>query len=293
MAMRASDRRLLGDRQGRRTMVWIMAIMIFLTVLAAAMGLSVAGAGSALDQQLAGRLTVQVVEADAAKRDAAVARLLAGLRKAPMVTRAVEVDRAELAELMRPWLGEAGLDADLPIPAMVDVDLRQSDDTAVAAVTRIAHAATSAARVDWHASWLAPVRGFLRTLGWVAFGLVAVMASATAAVVLLSARAGLDTHRGTIDILHMLGATDVQIARLFQQRIAVDTLTGGLIGTVAGLAVVVVVGLQIGGLESQVLAGLALSTVDWLLIVATPIAFMLLAMVAARIAVLRALGQVL
>ncbi|MCC2977222.1 permease [Sphingomonas sp. PL-96] len=293
MAMRASDRRLLGDRQGRRTMVWIMAIMIFLTVLAAAMGLSVSGAGRALDRQLAGRLTVQVVEADAAKRDAAVRRLLAGLRRAPVVAKAAEVDRAELAELMRPWLGEAGLDADLPIPAMVDVDLNQSSDAAVAAVTRIAKAATPAARVDWHASWLAPVRGFLRTLGWVAFGLVAVMATATAAVVLLSARAGLDTHRGTIDILHMLGATDVQIARLFQQRIAVDTLTGGLIGTVAGLAVVLVVGLQIGTLESQVLAGLGLSALDWLLIVATPIAFMLLATVAARIAVLRALGQVL
>jgi cell division transport system permease protein len=293
MAMRASDRKLLGDRQGRRTMVWIMAIMIFLTVLAAAMGLAVAGAGGALDRQLAGRLTVQVVEADPAKRDAAVARLLAGLRREPMVAHAAEVDRAELAELMRPWLGEAGLDADLPIPAMVDVDLRQSDDAAVAAVTRVAHAATPAARVDWHASWLAPVRRFLRTLGWVAFGLVAVMATATAAVVLLSARAGLDTHRGTIDILHMLGATDVQIARLFQQRIAVDTLSGGLIGTVAGLAVVLVVGLQIGGLDSQVLAGLELSTLDWLLIVATPIAFMLLAMVAARIAVLRALGKIL
>lgn len=293
MALRASDRRLLGDRQGRRTMVWIMAIMIFLTVLAAAMGLSVSGAGRALDRQLAGRLTVQVVEADAAKRDAAVRRLLAGLRRAPMVAKAVEVDRAELAELMRPWLGEAGLDADLPIPAMVDVDLHESTDVAVAQVTRIARAATPAARVDWHASWLAPVRGFLRTLGWIAFGLVAVMATATAAVVLLSARAGLDTHRGTIDILHMLGATDVQIARLFQQRIAVDTLTGGLIGTVAGLAVVGVVGLQIGTLESQVLAGLGLSVLDWLLIVATPIAFMLLATVAARIAVLRALGKVL
>ncbi|MFV0623637.1 cell division protein FtsX [Sphingomonas sp. ac-8] len=293
MAMRASDRRLLGDRQGRRTMVWIMAIMIFLTVLAAAMGLAVAGAGATLDRQLAGRLTVQVVEADAARRDAAVAGLLAGLRRSPLVARAAEVDRAQLAELMRPWLGEAGLDADLPIPAMIDVDLNQSDDAAVAAVTRIARAASPAVRVDWHASWLAPVRGFLRTLGWVAFGLVAVMATATAAVVLLAARAGLDTHRGTIDILHMLGATDVQIARLFQHRIAVDTLTGGLIGTLGGLAVVLLVGVQLGALESQVLAGLGLSTLDWLLIVATPIAFMLLAMVAARGAVLRALGKVL
>ena len=44
---------------------------------------------------------------------------------------------------------------------------------------------------------------------------------------LLAARSGLDTHRDTIDVLHMLGSTDVQIARLFQRRIAFDTLFGG------------------------------------------------------------------
>ena len=49
------------------------------------------------------------------------------------------------------------------------------------------------------------------------------MAAATTAVVLLAARAGLETHRDTIAILHMLGSTDVQVARLFQRRIALDT----------------------------------------------------------------------
>ena len=41
----------------------------------------------------------------------------------------------------------------------------------------------------------------------------------------------LDTHRDTIEVIHMLGATDIQIARLFQRRIALDALLGGLVGT--------------------------------------------------------------
>ena len=36
--------------------------------------------------------------------------------------------------------------------------------------------------------------------------------------------------------MHLLGATDVQIARLFQRRIALDALFGGLIGLVCGRA---------------------------------------------------------
>ena len=58
----AADRRLLDESQGTRAMTWIMAIMLFLTVLAAALGLGTLSAATLLDRQLAGRLTVQIVE---------------------------------------------------------------------------------------------------------------------------------------------------------------------------------------------------------------------------------------
>lgn len=293
MSGRAPTQPLLDDRQGRRAMVWIMAIMIFLTTLSAALGLSTRNAGDALDRQLAARLTVQVIEGDAATRDAEVVRLLARLKASADVTRATEVDRARIAELLRPWLGEAGLDADLPMPAMIDVDLRTGDDAAVARVEALARGVGAGIRVDRHATWLAPVRSFVGAIGLTAFALVLVMASATAAVVLLVARAGLDTHRGTIDILHMLGSTDLQIARLFQRRIGQDTLTGGLIGALAGALVVVALGERMATLESQLVDGVALDPLDWVAIGALPLAFTALAMVAARIAVLRRLAGVL
>ncbi|WP_230772300.1 cell division protein FtsX [Sphingomonas sp. Leaf4] len=284
---------LLDDAQGRRAMVWIMAIMIFLTTLAAALGLAMQGAGAALDRQLAARLTVQVIEGDAATRDRAVAALLPRLRAAPQVAAAVEVDRARLAQLLEPWLGEAGLDADLPMPAMIDVDLRQGDAATVAGVEALARGVAPNVRVDRHATWLAPVRAFVGLLGWTALGLVLVMASATAAVVLLAARAGLDTHRGTIDILHMLGSTDLQITRLFQRRIAHDTLTGGLIGVLSGGLVAAFLGSRLSSLESQLAGGVTLDIADWLAIVALPFVFTGLAMLAARFAVLRRLARVL
>lgn len=293
MIGRAAVQPLLDDRQGRRAMVWIMAIMIFLTTLSAALGLSTQGAGRALDRQLAARLTVQVIEGDAGRRDAVTAALLGRLRSSADVARANEVDRARLAELLEPWLGEAGLDADLPMPAMIDVDLRSGDDATVARVEALARSAGDGIRVDRHATWLAPVRAFVAALGWTALGLVLVMASATAAVVLLVARAGLDTHRGTIDILHMLGSTDLQIARLFQRRIGQDTLTGGLIGALAGGLLVALLGQRMATLDSQLADGVSLRPLDWLVIAALPIAFTLLAMFAARIAVLRRLARVL
>lgn len=288
-----SERRLLDDSRRTRSMLWIMAIMVFLTTLAGALGLATFGAAGALDRQLAGRLTVQIVEPDAEVRDARAGEIIAGLRGRPDVRGAALVDRARLAELLEPWLGQAGLDADLPMPAMIDVDLAHGSDAAIARVTQAVQRIAPAARVDRHAQWLSPVRGFIRTLAWIAAGLVVLMASATAAVVLLAARSGLDTHRDTIAVLHMLGSTDLQVARLFQRRIALDTLLGGVAGTVAALVAIRLMLVQTAQIGSAVLSGVTLTQRDWVVLACVPVLFALMATVAARIAVLRALGKTL
>lgn len=293
MLPRRPQHRWLDEGRRTRAMMWVMAIMLFLTVLAGALGLGMAGAGRALDRQLAGRLTLQLVEADAARRDRLSRSLIAQVRAIPGVTRVAEVDRARLAELLRPWLGDAGVDAELPMPVLVDVDLQSGDPALIARVRAAAAAVSPAVRVDQHAQWLSPVARFLATLTWLAAGLVLLMASATAAVVLLVARAGLDTHRDTIAVLHMLGSTDTQVARLFQRRIALDTLLGGLVGTMGALAAIWLLGRQTAGLGSELLGSIALAQTDWVMLALTPLLFALLAMAAARIAVLRTLGRTL
>jgi cell division transport system permease protein len=284
-AAASNERRWLDDARAMRAMRWIMAIMLFLTVLAAALGLSTWRAARSLDAELSGRLTVQLVDGDRAAAD----RLIGRLRRVPAVTGVDEVDRARLAELLEPWLGEAGLDADLPMPLMIDIDL--ADTTAIAPVERLVRQVAPDALIDRHARWLAPVRGFIGTLAALAGSLVLLVAGATTFVVLLAARAGLDTHADTIDVLHMLGSTDTQVARLFQRRIAVDTLSGGAVGTVAALALVAFLGMRLRALEAEIVGGIGLSAGDWVVLALLPLIFTLMATLAARIAVMGALGK--
>jgi cell division transport system permease protein len=284
----ASERRLLDEGTPTRAMTWIMAIMLFLTVLAGALGLGMFAATAQLDRELAGRLTVQIVEPIAGLRDSQAAAMVTTLGKLPGVTRVREVDRAHLAQLLKPWLGDAGLDPDLPMPAMIDVEAAGGDFAAIeAAARRIA----PTARVDRHAQWLSPVRSFLSSMSWLAVSLMLLIAGATAAVVLLAARSGLDTHRDTIDVLHMLGSTDVQIARLFQRRIAFDTLLGGAAGTAAALVLVWFLQARLSAVGSEMLGGVALQQRDWFLLLLLPLGFALLSTLAARVAVLRTLGK--
>lgn len=291
------ERRVLDEAGGLRAMTWVMAIMLFLTVLAAALGLGTAGAARLLDRQLAGRLTVQIADGDPVRRDAVAAAILTRLRTLPQVARATPVDRAELTRLLRPWLGNDGADPQLPVPAMIDVDLAARDASggqagAIAAAAAV-RAISPAARVDAHESWMSPVSGFMRSLTLLALALVVLMASATAAVVVLAARAGLETHRSTIEVMHMLGSTDIQVARLFQRRIALDAALGGVGGAIVGLAVTAFIGLRLRGLGSELLGGVSLGIADWVLLALLPIGFVLLATIAARVTVVKALRATL
>jgi cell division transport system permease protein len=283
----------LDEAPGVRAMTWVLAIMLFLTVLAAALGLSTRNATASLSRQLAGRLTVQVSLADPARRDAAAARALAVLRADPLVAGVRAVPRAELARLLAPWLGVDGSDPELPIPALIDVDLRDdAPATAAAIATRLA-ARVPEARVERHEAWMSPVSSFMALVTGLAALLVLLMAAASAAVVVLATRAGLDAHRPTIEVMHMLGSTDVQVARLFQRRIARDAAVGGLVGGLAALLVVAFLGSRAATLGSDLLGGLALGAGGWIALGLLPLAFVALAAAAARVAVTLALRRTL
>jgi cell division transport system permease protein len=289
----ATERRVLDEAGGLRAMTGVMAVMLFLLVLAAAAGRATRNARAALDRQLAGRLSVQVVDGEPARRDAAAARVLAAVRALPEVASATAVDRAELERLLQPWLGSDGADPELPVPALIDVDLATASDAAAARVAAAARRASPAARVDRHEAWMSPVGDFMRSVTWLAGGLVLLMAAAAAAVVVLAARAGLETHRATIEVMHMLGSSDVQVARLFQRRLAIDAAIGGGAGALVALGVAWLLGGQVQGLGSELLGGAALTTGDWVLLVALPLVFVALATLAARWAVLANLRRTL
>jgi cell division transport system permease protein len=288
-----ADRRLLPEGRLAGPMPWVIAIMMFLTALAAAGGLAMAAAAGRLGEGLDRRVTVQVIAADRGQRDreaAAVAAVLAGQAGVTAVHRVSDED---MAALLKPWLGDAGLDRDLPVPAMIDADLTGGARANIAVIRAAVIAAAPDARIDDHAQWLGPLVGLIRSLGWLAGGIVALMAGATAAAVVLAARAALNTHRGTIDVMHLMGATDVQVARLFQRRIALDALFGGTVGLLGAIVVILVIGRSLGEIGAGLIGSVGLSGEGWVILLLLPVASVLLSLAVARITVLRALGATL
>src|SRR3954463_14414707 len=92
----AAERGLLPEGRVAGPMPWVIAIMMFLTVLAAAAGLGLAGAAPRFDAQLGPRITIQVVEANPALRRAQAAAAARAVQNLPGVTAVRPVPEAEV-----------------------------------------------------------------------------------------------------------------------------------------------------------------------------------------------------
>jgi len=274
---------------------WVIAIMVALTVIAVATGLVLRNIANAAAQDVAGGVTVQIIEAQAPKRQAQARAAVRALGAVPGVVSARLVPQGEVDDLLTPWLGAGGADQDLvPVPALIDVRLDGPAGPARVAALRAAVARVApAGRVDAQSGWLAPVFEAMDSLRWLAMAMVALLAAALAAAVLLSTRSALGAHRATIEIVHNLGGTDSQIARIFQRSIGIDAALGSAAGLAAGLAAVLGLGSRFGALGAGLIAGGALGPVDWLVLALVPVAAVVLAVLTARVAVLAALRKLL
>lgn len=277
-------------------MPWVIAIMIALTVMAAAAGLALSNVASNARAEISGGITVQIVEGAPIERDRQAERAVSFFANRDDVTSVRRVPDSELAGLLEPWLGEldSGGVNGVPIPAMIDV--RLSGPVTSARLQEIRQALISqapAARIDAQASWLGPVFEAIRSLQMLAIGLIALLALTSAAAVWLAARSALGSNRDTIEVIHHLGGTDGQIASIFQRSIAWDAALGGAAGLLLGLAAVFVLGRQFAELGSGLVAGGGLGPLEWVIIGAIPLVGIALAVITARYTVIFALKRML
>lgn len=280
----AYDRRLLPGGRFRGPTPFVIALMTFSMMIVAAAGLALSNAAGAVAQGIANRYSVQV---PGGSRD--LPRVLAAVRNAPGVTKVEPVSEAEMRKTLEAWLGPSGGSVDLPVPALITVDV--ADQADLAAISARVEQSADGARFIAHQETLAPLLRSIRALQWLSLSLVVLMAAATSAAVVLAARGALDTHRPTIEVMHGIGATDVQVTNLFQRKIALDALVGGLAGGAAAGVVLAILATGSAALAGDLTGTAALTGGDLLLLAFLPVLLVLLATGVARAAVLAALRK--
>lgn len=277
---------------------WVIAIMIALTVMAAAGAMALNNLARSASEDLSGAVSVQIVEANLDARQQAARRAAQLLEGDLAVERVRIVPKEELDALLEPWLGTGFGEGDtadaVPIPALIDVELADAATAEqIARLQSLLDSEIEGARVDAQSSWLGPVYSALTSLQYLALVLIILLTITSAAAVWLAARSAFSTHHETIEIVHHLGGTDEQIAKIFQRTVAKDAAMGGALGLMMGLTGVLIVGGQFSALDSGMVDGGGLSWLSWLVLLAIPLLGIALAVLTARSTVMRALKRML
>ncbi len=220
----------------------IVAAMTFLAALALAAAVLLSTAAGRWQANLTGTLTVELppaagprgrpdVSADAQRLAAA----LKVLRETPGVVSANAIAREELATMLGPWLGHGALPAGLPLPQLIDVELATGIAVGVDELAARLGEAAPGARVDDHRRW---TDGLLRLAAYGELAtilLILIVAAVAALAVVLTTRARLAAEREAIAIVHLMGASDGFIARVFAREALKRSLQGGFTGLGAAL----------------------------------------------------------
>ena len=280
-----AERRLLGGGRLRGATPWVIAIMSFTIVIIAAAGLALANTAGIVANAVESSYSLQVPNGSRS-----IAAILQTIRSSPGVTSAQAVPESEMRQSLERWLGPEARSSELPVPALINFDVGPRAD--LDGIQRRIEAIAPDARLQAHRESLGPLLLSLRTLQWIALALILLLAGAAAAAVVLAARGALDTHRFTIEVMHGIGATDVQVTRLFQRKLAIESFVGSMGGAIA--AALVLLFLNAGAtFAGELTGGATLSTLDVLVLIVLPIALTALATGVARTAVLAALRRAL
>lgn len=286
----------LSDDRIAGPMPWVIAIMVFLTILAASAGISLASTASQNSDILARKMTVQILEADPVARDQQRSQLTEYLTNFPQTRSVTPLSDQQVAQLLEPWLGmDEGLTENndlIPLPAIIDVEMNSAvnDKISEQLVTQMRGIAPTV-RVDTQESWIAPLYDLMRSLIYLIFALILLLAVATSATVVLAVRSALDTHRNTLDIMHLMGSTDSQISRLFQRRVATDAFFGGAIGFVMGCLTIIFISMQVNNLVSGAITDISMPWYGWIILLAIPVLMGVLSIYMARWTVKRAMKK--
>lgn len=248
------------------------AAMAFLIVFVLALSLAMGRLAAHWTLELDNTSTIRISapESQMVPQSEAVLEVL---RTTPGIASARVISDAEQRKLLEPWFGPDLPIDNLPIPRLIEVLEEGSGPDFFGLKLRLSAEAPGAV-LDDHTRWRRPLviaATQLRILGLVSILLIM---GSMAAMITLAAQSALAANGQVIDVLRLLGARDVYIARAFVRRFTLRAMFGAGAGTL--LAMIGVLVMPDATEEGMFLMGLGFQGWHWILPFLVPplVAFM-------------------
>ncbi|HKY17687.1 MAG TPA: hypothetical protein VJL82_02045 [Rhizomicrobium sp.] len=283
---------ILPRDKGAAPLDFVIAVMAFLAALALGASLVATRAAHGWQSGLSDRITVQVMPPEQGEPksglESETKAALSVLRTTPGIAHAHLLSDAEINALVEPWIGKDGAVSGIPLPRLIDAAITPGENVDTDALAARLKQAAPHSSVDDHRRWMTRLRGLADAVRYSAYGILLLIAGATAAAVSFATRAGLDAHHEMVALLHQMGALPGFIARAVEWHYFISALLAAALGSLcAALFFLGAGGLEIFGVEAvPFLPPLSLRWIEFPWLLAVPAAASLIAWATARISVL-------
>jgi cell division transport system permease protein len=283
--------------EGAAPLDLVIAVMAFLASLALGASLVAEVTAQSWQAGLAESLTVQILPPAGPQPERRLAKetdaALSILQDTRGIIHVQALSDSDSRSLVAPWLGSAAVIKDLPLPRLIDAKLQPGASVDMAELQQRLKKEAPDSLLDDHARWLERLKRLANAVIWSAWGIMGLIALATAAAVTFATRAGLAAHHDIVSLLHLMGARGGFIARAFEWHYFTSAVLAAFIGaSLAGALLVTAGRLEQSGIEPVPFLPpitLAPSQLIWLLLV--PLAAGLIALATTRISVLAVLNR--
>jgi cell division transport system permease protein len=211
-----------------RSLVIVVAIMTFLASLTAGTVELVASASSNWRADIARESTIQIRPRQGRNIETDVERAIILSKTYPGIESVRVYTKAESERLLEPWLG-TGLDiGELPVPRLIELKVRGTPDFTT--LRRQLASEVPSATLDDHRLWIQRLGTMANAMVIIGIIIMFLVLIATALAIAFATRGAMAGNRHIIEVLNLVGASDVFIAKEFQKHFLRLGLKGGAIG---------------------------------------------------------------
>lgn len=273
---------------------WIIALMVYLATIVLTLAIATGDAMNAWDRGYTNKVTVEIPPRfegvdpllQGQQQDHDVQAVMNVLKQVEGIKAFRPIPTSEIVKMMRPWVGEKINLDDLPLSTLIEVELIKYDPHFSQNLEGILRQGIPMLQVEDHRIWQKGLFNVLLAAKVVGFGIVLLIILAVIGTIMFTTKTSLTIHSKIIEILHLIGAHNLYIAKQFQTHTMQLGLRGGFIGFFLTVLTLILMRYFMRDIDLHFLTG-SLSAWDvWAVAIMIPLLITAFMMISARTTVL-------
>jgi cell division transport system permease protein len=286
----------LNKGSGGLYLIVLIALMSFLSVLALTSSFALSEMTDRWTSGLENQASIEVPAEDEGGNTIEpnilkniTTRIYGFLNTHPAIESAIVMSDEDISKLVSPWLGEDMELSNIPLPGIITVKFKADVAFDMENLKNNIKDLAPQARIDLHEGWLANVLRFTGALNFASLLVSFVIGVTTIVAVGGAVQSRMAIYKEDLELLHLMGASDVYISRQLQRYILIIALKGAAVGVIVGFFMLMIIGWFMGRMDINLIPDFSLNKTQIVMLVLLIPLTALVGMITARQTVLRAL----